>query len=62
MSKLPLKCQCGEKMTREDADFWGECGKCRGVLPIRSNQSGDTKGSGGHTDREYHGSQSNAEW
>lgn len=49
------KCDCGKPMTREDAEFWGECTTCRKVLPIASAQGGDAGKSQGRADREYHG-------
>lgn len=56
-------CDCGKPMSVEAAEFWGECVKCRLILPLRTFQTGDGKGSGGHSDREYHGGMgSRGEW
>lgn len=43
--KQPL-CQCGQPMTADDAEFWGECEKCRLKLPLQSAQLGDGSGRG----------------
>ena len=59
--KKPTICECGKPMSREDADFWGECPNCREQLPIQTANHGD--GSGAATDREYHGGKGwTAEW
>jgi len=55
-------CECGKTLVGEDASFWGECDKCRLKLPIQTSQGGDTKTSGGQTDREYHGGLTRGEW
>ena len=61
MDKKPPTCECGKPMTQEDADFWGECPRCREQLPIQSSNHGDK--SGAAPDRQYHGGQgSSAEW
>ena len=52
---LTTRCGCGEFMTTEDFDFWGECKKCRTQLPVQSRQQGDSTVS--RTERDYHGSQ-----
>ena len=31
--RLNLTCECGEKMSPEDAQYWGECPACRQKLP-----------------------------
>jgi len=60
---LPKRCDCGKILIGEDAEFWGECKQCRLKLPIQTAQHGDTKRSGSHTDRKYHGGQGNqGEW
>lgn len=57
----PTTCECGKPMSREDADFWGECLNCREQLPIQTRNQGDK--SGAAPDREYHGGQGwTAEW
>lgn len=59
--KKPMICECGQPMSREDADFWGECSECREQLPIQTANHGDK--SGAASDREYHGGQGwTAEW
>lgn len=60
--KQPL-CQCGQPMTADDAEFWGECEKCRLKLPLQSAQLGDGSGRGAEHDRRYHGDQwESGEW
>ena len=51
----PKKCGCGETLSPEDAEFWGECFRCRNALPIQTSQEGDQTNSGSQSDREYHG-------
>jgi len=60
--KVP-RCDCGKRLTDEDAQFWGECSRCRKILPISSAQGGDAGKSQGRADRNYHGGQgSRGEW
>lgn len=55
--ELPTKCACGKQLTDEAASFWGECLRCRGVLPLSSAQGGDAGRAQGIADRRYHGGQ-----
>jgi hypothetical protein len=57
------RCACGRSMSREDAEFWGECEKCRLKPAIRSRQRGDEGSSPSAADRRYHGGEfAKGEW
>jgi len=47
-------CECGEEMSREDAEFWGECESCRtGGLVPRAHRS--IKGRWQRGDQRHNG-------
>jgi hypothetical protein len=52
---IVLKCDCGKTVSKENFEFWGECIKCRKVLPIQTKQTRDGKNSASNHDRIYHG-------
>jgi len=47
------KCQCGRDMTADDAEFWGECTRCRWFLVDMNCGGSNDKAAG--ADRDYHG-------
>jgi len=54
-------CRCGQPMTKTDADYWGECQRCR--VRIVNTRSGGRDPTADKTDRDYHGGMGHrAEW
>ena len=54
-------CSCGKPLTTEDAEFWGECERCRRRLPLMTFNGGDSPQV--PADITYHGGQFNrGEW
>ena len=54
-NRVPLtaRCGCGQLMTTEEVEFWGECRKCRTRLPVQSRQQSDSTME--RAERDYHG-------